>query len=305
MYKKLVLLLVITFPLFCFAQKPTPSSGKIKHYKNFKSNFIIPRNVDVWLPEDYNKNEKYAVLYLQDGQSMFDSAVSYEKSEVGVDETISKLIKDGIIKKCIVVAIWNTMKIRHSEYMPQKPFETFDQKIQDSFYTVKLDKDPMLQHKVQSDNYLKFLVTELKPFIDKKYSTLTTQENTFIGGYSMGGLISVYAMCEYPNVFGGVACLSTWWPGLLPNKKTDLFDAFAIYVQNNLPSPINHKLYFDYGTVRIDYFIKALQLKIDAIAIAKGYTTANFISKEFKGGDHMAKDWRSRFNIPVTFLLGK
>jgi enterochelin esterase-like enzyme len=305
MHKKLFLLLVIASPIFLFAQTPTPSAGKIKHYKNFKSNFIIPRNVDVWLPEDYNKKEKYAVLYLQDGQSMFDSAVSFEKSEVGVDETVAKLIKEGTIKKCIVVAVWNTMKIRHSEYMPQKPFETFEQKVQDSMYAVKLDVDPMLQHKVQSDNYLKFLVTELKPFIDKKYSTLTTQENTFIGGYSMGGLVSVYAMCEYPNVFGGVACLSTWWPGLLPGKKNNLFDAFTSYVEKNLPSATNHKLYFDYGTVRIDYFLKPLQLKIDAIATSKGYTVANLVSKEFKGGDHVAKDWRSRFHFPLEFLLGK
>ena len=305
MFKQIVITVLFLFPFSLIAQKPTPSSGKIKHYKNFKSSFIIPRNVDVWLPEDYNKKEKYAVLYLNDGQAMFDSTVSDEKQEVGVDETLSRLMKEGTIKKCIVVAIWNTRRIRHSEYMPQKPFETFSKKVQDSLYIVTLDKDPMLQHTVQSDNYLKFLVTELKPFIDKKYSTLTTQENTFIGGYSMGGLVSLYAMCEYPTVFGGAACLSNWWPGLIPVKNNILFDAFATYIKSNLPTAATHKLYCDYGTIRIDYFLKPLQLKIDTIASSKGYTPDNFLSKEFIGGDHAAKDWRSRLAIPLMFLLEK
>ena len=73
---------------------------------------------------------------------------------------------------------------------------------------------PVFSGKIQSDNYLKFLVKELKPFIDSSFSTLKDQQNTFIAGSSMGGLISMYAICEYPLVFGGAACLSTHWPGI-------------------------------------------------------------------------------------------
>jgi predicted alpha/beta superfamily hydrolase len=304
MIKILALLLVLS-PSIIVAQSPSVSSGKIKHIQDFPSKFVNPRNIDIWLPEGYNPKSKYAVIYMQDGQGMFDSAVAEDKVEWQVDETLSKLQKEGAIKKCIVVAIWNTGRLRHSEYFPQRPFETFSQKEQDSMYTVKFGKNPMLEHKVQSDNYLNFLVKELKPYIDKNFSTLKDKKNTFIAGSSMGGLISIYAMCEYPDVFGGAACLSTWWAGLLPNKKNIVVAAFNEYLKANLPNPSTHKIYFDYGTIKEDYYIKPLQSKVDSIAIAKGYTTASLLSLEFSGADHSARAWGSRLDKPVFFFLKK
>ena len=79
---------------------------------------------------------------------------------------------------------------------------------------------------VQSDAYLKFLVTELKPFIDSTFSVATDRSNTFIAGSSMGGLISMYAVCEYPAVFGGAACLSTHWPGIFTAENNPIPEAF-------------------------------------------------------------------------------
>ena len=92
-----------------------------------------------------------------------------------------------------------------------------------------------------SDNYLKFIVEELKPFIDSTYSTLIDKENTFIAGSSMGGLISMYAVCEYPNVFGGAACLSTHWPGTFEVENNPIPEIFYNYLTNNLPKPNQNK----------------------------------------------------------------
>ena len=113
--------------------------------------------------------------------------------------------------------------------------------------------------------------------------------NTFIGGSSMGGLISMYAVCEYPAVFGGAMCLSTHWPGLMDTegkKNNPVPKAFLDYLTKNIPDPKVHKFYFDYGDETLDAQYKPFQLQADEIMEAVGYTDKNWISREFKGLDH-------------------
>ncbi len=287
------------------AQIPQVSSGTIKHFTNFKSKFVIERNIDVWLPKGYTTKNRYAVLYMHDGRGLLDAAITGNKQEWGIDETLTQLIDDRKIKNCILVGIWNTEKFRHSEYFPQKPFQSFTKQQQDSIYNFGFTNNKTFATKVQSDNYLKFLVQELKPFIDKNFSTFKDSKNTFVAGSSMGGLISMYAICEYPDVFGGAACISTHWPGILPEKSNLMPNAFYNYLQAAAPNPKNHKFYFDYGSKMYDYFYKPHQLKVDSLMQTKGYTAENYLSREFVGADHSAKSWRARIDIPLLFLLKK
>jgi enterochelin esterase-like enzyme len=296
---------ILLLPILVLAQEPKVSFGTLKHFQNFESKFVEPRNVDVWLPNGYNKKNKYAVLYMNDGEHMFDTSSTSVKKGWNMDETITTLLNEDKIKKCIVVAIWSKGGLRHGEYFPQKPFETLSTNEQDSMYQVKFGVKPMLKIKVKSNEYLKFLVKELKPFIDKNYSTLKDVKNTFIGGASMGGLISWYAVCEYPNVFGGAACLSTHWPGLLPSKNNLVSNAFNKYLLTNVPPALDHRFYFDYGSIQVDWFYKPLQTKVDLLFETKGYAVENYLSKEFKGDDHSNKSWRKRVDIPLLFLLKK
>ncbi len=104
----------------CIAQNPKPSSGTVKRFESFPSKFVSPRNIDVWLPDGYDGKKKYAVLYMHDGQSLFDSTITWNKQEWGVDETLGKLMAAHKVRGCIVVGAWNTV-LRHSEYFPQKP----------------------------------------------------------------------------------------------------------------------------------------------------------------------------------------
>lgn len=106
--------------------------------------------------------------------------------------------------------------------------------------------------KPQSDNYLKFVVTELKPFIAKNYSVNKKRENTFIAGNSMGGLISFYAICEYPETFAGAACLSTHWFGTFTLENNPVHDAFIRYLNENLSHPEKYRIYFDCGDWTLD-----------------------------------------------------
>jgi enterochelin esterase-like enzyme len=286
---------------------PSPSVklGRIIHYNNFVSKYKPAHNIDIWLPEGYNEKLKYAVLYMHDGKSLFDTAITWNKQEWEVDETMSLLLKNNTIKNTIVVAIWNADKMRHSEYFPQKPFEIFTKAIQDSMYLLKRNNGLLFNGKVHSDNYLKFIVQEVKPFIDQNFSTLIDRDNTIIAGSSMGGLISMYAMCEYPNVFGAAACLSTHWPGLIPAKNNPVPTAFLQYLEKNIPPAATHKFYFDYGSVSLDFFYKETQTAVDALFASKGYSNKSYMSKEFLGDGHAEIYWKKRLDIPLLFLLGK
>jgi len=288
-----------------FAQLPKPSSGRIIRTENFSSKHVPARNVDVWLPDNYTASKKYAVLYMHDGQMLFDSSITWNKQEWGVDETLNQLIQQNKIRDCIVVGIWNGGKSRHPEYFPQKPFEALSKEEQQLVYSAYRSGGQSIFSglPISSDNYLKFLVEELKPFIDKNYSTKTDASNTFIAGSSMGGLISLYALCEYPTIFGGAACLSTHWPGLLSMENNPVPAVFFSYLKNHLPSAKQHRIYFDHGTETLDSMYASLQLQVDAIMKQKKYRPSNWISRSWPGQDHSEKSWRSRLDVPFAFLL--
>jgi len=286
------------------AQLPKVSSGSIQRIENFKSKYVDARNIDVWLPDGYSNNEKYAVLYMHDGQMLYDAASSWNKTAWEVDEVAGKLMTENKIRKFIVVGVWNNDKKRHPEYFPQKPFESLSKEQIDKITNELKAKGRVAEEfKPISDNYLKFLVTELKPFIDKSFFTKKDQQNTFIAGSSMGGLISMYAICEYPNVFGGAACLSTHWPGTYKVEDNPIPAVFFNYLKVNLPNPKNHKIYFDCGDQTLDALYPSLQRKVDIIMKSKGYDETNWITKFFPGEDHSEKSWSKRLNIPLTFLL--
>ena len=279
--------------------------GKVIRHTTFNSNFVNARNVDVWLPENYSNQKKYAVLYMHDGQMLFDTSNAWNKQEWGIDEAMADLFHQQKIKDCIVVGIWNDSKNRHIDYFPQKPFEALTKAEQDTMYAAnRQNGNSVFSGKVQSDNYLKFLVNELKPFIDSAYHTQNDVGNTFIAGSSMGGLISIYALCEYHNVFGGAACLSTHWPGIF--KADNPFPkAMQFYLKTHLPEAKNHQIYFDYGTETLDAMYEPFQLEVDKIMANKGYSNKNWMTKKFEGENHSEIAWRKRVKIPLEFLLRK
>lgn len=288
------------------AQEVKVTSGKIQRFANFQSKLIDARNVDVWLPEGYSNKEKYAVLYMHDGQALYDAESTWNKQAWEIDQVAGKLISEGKTQKFIIVGIWNNGQKRHPEYFPQKPYESLSQ-IQKDTITAQLQKAGRTKEifAPYSDLYLKFLVTELKPFIDKNFSTKPDQKNTFIAGSSMGGLISMYAICEYPKVFGGAACISTHWPGVFSSDNNPIPDAFVNYLKTNLPNPKDHKIYFDYGDQTLDALYKPLQEKADAVMKAEGFTSKNWETKFFPGENHSEEAWAKRLDIPLLFLLKK
>jgi enterochelin esterase-like enzyme len=306
MNKKLIIILFFFSTMFLFSQRINVSAGNIEVYENFPSKYVTPRNVSVWLPENFYPKKKYTVLYMHDGQMLFDANTTWNKQEWGVDECLTELTRAGKIRNVIVVGIWNSESHRHPEYFPQKPYDslTIDDKQK---ITESLQKAGRINEEFKpfSDAYLKFIVEELKPFIDKTYPTLKEMQYTFTAGSSMGGLISMYAVCEYPDVFGGAACLSTHWPGTFETDNNPIPDAFYSYLKKNLPDPKTHRFYFDYGTETLDEIYEPYQKKVDVILKEKGYISENWVTKKFEGANHSEAAWRMRLAIPMEFLFHK
>ena len=108
------------------------NGGELIKIEDFQSKYVSARNVDIWLPDNYNKKDSYAVLYMHDGHSLFDSLTTWNGQEWAVDETMTKLLKQHRIRNTIVVGIWNSGANRQSDYFPQKPFESLPKKFRDS-----------------------------------------------------------------------------------------------------------------------------------------------------------------------------
>ena len=279
--------------------------GTLVHYPSFPSDLVEPRPVDVWLPDGYEESDSpYPVIYMHDGQFMFDRPTSpyastWERTKGliyggvfwNVDETMARLIAKKQIRPTIVVSVWNLPNVkRRTEYMPQKP-------VTEEIGRLLVAESDITREAITSDNYLRFLVSELKPFIDKTYLTKPDADNTLIMGSSMGGMISAYAVSEYPEVFGAAACLSTHWV---------LGEGAAVkWYKNNWPTAGKHRLYFDYGTKSIDAGYEPFQKMMDAVMRQKGYReNEDWVTRRFEGASHRPKAWRERLHIPLIFLLG-
>jgi enterochelin esterase-like enzyme len=303
-YFRIVLLLL---PIFWSCKSESisgkdPTPGTITTLPAFPSAYVDSRPISIWLPSSYDSTKRYAVLYMQDGQMLFDSTVTWTRQEWKVDETMMTLLHEHKIRDAIVVGIHNNQQWRASEYFPQAIVDSIPPEYRD--HLVK----GWLQNKPQADNYIKFLILELKPYIDSVYSTIPESSGTFVVGSSMGGLISLYALCEYPDVFGGAACISTHWPLSDPQDvpaldHLNLARFFRFYLMKHLPSPEGHILYFDYGTATLDSFYKPHQMLVDTIVFQKGYTSENWVTKEYPGEEHNESAWAKRLHIPLEFLL--
>jgi enterochelin esterase-like enzyme len=234
---------------------------------------------------------------MHDGQALFDGATSMSKKGWQVDAAMTALLKDGRIRNTIVVGIWNTNYSRHAEYFPQKVVPLIEEPTRSQFVSQGLQGNP------RADNYLKFLVEELKPLIDRRYPTKPDKDNTFIMGSSMGGIISLYAISEYPQVFGGAACLSTHWIGAFESNAVIPLATFR-YFQDHLPDPATHRIYMDRGTTELDALYPIYQNFADVMMRDKGYSATNFQTLVFEGSGHNELDWSRRLDKPLTFLLG-
>ena len=276
---------------------PTVSRGQLERFPQFNSRFIQPRDVVVWLPEGYQTGDTCDVLYMHDGNMLFDATTTWNRQEWRVDEVMDSLMRSGQIRPCIVVGIYNTDD-RIAEYLPAKTWR----------YVAEADRKNVDLKRLTADAYLQFIVEELKPFIDERYRPLTSREHTFMMGSSMGGLISLYALCEYPQVFGGVACLSSHLSMAHVSRSLDSESwatGFRNYVAQHLPETNGSLIYMDHGTKAFDKGYGKYQVLLDSVFIDNGWDGQHYKSLVFEGQGHNEATWSQRLDQPVLFLLRK
>ncbi len=299
-------LLIFTMLAGCADEQAisTLTAGRIVPIENFKSEFGFEKDISVWLPPDYSEDQQYAVLYMQDGQELFDASTTLFKQEWSADEVASQLMSEGIVRDFIIVAVHHAGTGRFSEYLPQKPYMAIAETERREFSEIEMPfGGKLFESEIRSDRYVQFLVEELKPYIDRSFPVLGDRDNTFVMGSSMGGLISIYAISEYPDVCGGAACLSTHWPGSMDLENNPFWAEMLDYLEINLPSPHNHRIYFDHGSEGLDAMYGEIQLKVDELMRVKGFDETNWTTRTFPGADHTPIDWGKRLRLPMTFLL--
>ncbi len=251
---------------------------------------IAPRPVDLWLPPGYDPARRYPVIYMHDGQNLFEPGHAYAGIDWGIDEALTALMADRDSPGALVVGVWNSGPTRWNDYMPQAPLALPEVRATAQTYADRFSGE------VVSDAYLRFLVTVLKPWVDAHYPTLPDRAHTAVMGSSMGGLISLYALTQYPAVFGVAACVSTHWPAG--------GHALVDYFGGVLPKPGAHRLYFDFGTETLDALYEPFQHRMDAHLEAAGYTPGrDWVTRKFPGAEHSEVAWRVRAPEILQFVV--
>lgn len=276
--------------------RQSPDCGKIERIQVYAPTLQENMDIDVWLPEGYNTESSYPVIYMHDGQNLYDANSTWNHQAWEMDRTACELIAAGEVKPFIIVGIHSDPDRRVSQLMPEKAVK--DAGLEDLMDEVKLKGKP-----VMGDEYAEFVVNTLKPLIDSTYSTSSDLENTYVMGSSMGGLMSLYLISEYPEVFGGAGCLSTHWYGSL-NAGNKFGDAMMKYIESKIPDPSDHRLYFDHGTTTIDQYYGPWETKALLIVQEKGYIYGvNLDSYIDYGAPHEESAWSARVARPLKFLL--
>jgi enterochelin esterase-like enzyme len=242
---------------------------------------------------------------MHDGQNLFDASRA-AFGEWGVDEALSALVATGRTHGAVVVGIENTTH-RRREYLPAPLLEAIAPPVRASILA-------SIEGASESGGYIRFLTDELKPAIDNQFRVRTDRANTFVMGSSMGGLISLEALFQRPDVFGAAACLSTHWPlRFEPFESADamvawqeaVLPAITGYIEAGAPRPGRHRILFDHGTLNLDRWYRPYQLAADTAFLRLGYgDRADYRSTVYPGADHNEPSWRARLETPLRFLLG-
>lgn len=264
--------------------------GRLVYWTDVRSAHLEPtRHVEIWLPPavDESDSTRYPVLYMHDGQNLFDPRIANTGVDWGVDEAVVRLIQRGVMTPVIVVGVWNTAA-RLREYSPWH----------------------------DASAYARFLIEELMPRVNAAFPTLSGPEHTTVMGSSMGGLLSLYLVLQHPDVFGACGCLSThvplseaglaaWLPDLVTTGTPDTVPYLVREIQSGISVPPGVRYWFDYGTLGLDAQYGPVHDAVRSWLRQQGLVEGDdFVVRRYEGADHNEASWRARLDDPLTFLFG-
>jgi predicted alpha/beta superfamily hydrolase len=253
-------------------------TGNIRLHRALPSRFLAhARDVIVYLPPDYESspNAYYPVLYLQDGQNLFDAATAFIPGhDWKADETAEELILSGQVRPFIMVGIYHAGESRLEEYTP--------------------DKDSTHPDGGKARLYGRFLTEELKPFIDSVYRTLPGPRHNAIGGSSLGALVSIFTALNFSDVFGHVVALSpsVWW------NRNAMVRRVA-----GLESKRSVRIWLDMGTEEGPGALRSVRAMREAL-VAKGWVEGiDLRYLEIEGANHSEDAWAARIGEVLRWLF--
>jgi hypothetical protein len=297
----LLFVLALLFAVPCFAE------GHLDRFPAFASTFVPARMVTVWTPEGYDpKGPPLPVLYMQDGENLYEPSRSLSHADWEVDKTVSRLLREGKIPPVIIVGI-ESGAARGREYLPRKLYDDLPEATREQV-RASWGGEPT------SDAYLRFLVTEVKPFVEAHYAVRTEPRSSFIMGSSMGGLISLYAQAEYPEIFAGSASLSMHfllgepWRAMIKVDPAQLepavIGAFERYLTQARLPPGQHRIYVDRGDQTLDAYYAPYLPDFDRLMQRLGWIEGStYQSMLFPGTAHTESAWAARLPTALVFLL--
>jgi predicted alpha/beta superfamily hydrolase len=265
--------------------------GRLEYWKDVRSAFLgRTRHVEIWLPPGYDSAPatRYPVLYMHDGQNLFDPRLAFGGVDWGVDEAVVRLVGQGAIPPIIVVGVWNTAD-RWKEYSPWHG----------------------------ASDYARFLIEELVPRVNREFRTLTGPANTAVMGSSMGGLLSYYLVTYHPEVFGACGCESTHFPlseavaaqvfpGFTPAGTPDTTPYIIRDIAGGLGAPPGARYRFDYGSMGLDSAYAPTHEAVRAWLLRQGRVEGrDFVVQRYQGATHNETSWRARLDDQLVFLFGR
>jgi predicted alpha/beta superfamily hydrolase len=258
-------------------------TGNIQHHPEFPSRLLNnSRDIWVYLPPGYRRSTRarYPVFYLHDGQNVFDAATAFGGTEWNADETAQGLIKQRLIEPLIIVAVGGAGEDRIHEYAPTNgPLDP--------------DGNPEAKSRGLLREYGRFLIEELKPFIDQTYRTRPDEDSTGLGGSSLGGLASLILSFWFPDTFTRIAALSPsiWWDDCVIHRIVDEIDE----------APRSSRIWLDTGTHE-EGWERAAHFR-DKL-VERGWRLHDDLHyKEVSGAEHTEWAWSVRFEAVLRFLF--
>lgn len=249
---------------------------ELRRHERFRSRFLRnQRDFIVYLPPRYHEEpqRRFPVLYMHDGQNLFDGATSFVPGmDWHVGHTADDFILTGAVQPLIIVGIYNVGKVRIQEYTPTKA--------------------PRLGGG-RADRYAKFLIHEVMPFIQREYRALPDPRVTGMGGSSLGGLLSLYLGLKHPQIFGRLAALSpsVWW-----NQRVILRFVATAPVE---PRP---RIWLDIGTKEGPRIVQEVEQFRDVL-LQKGWQLGRDLHYErIEGAEHNEAAWAQRVGPFLQFL---
>ena len=286
---------------------PTISEGRVVTWQSLDGGAAGKMTVWVWLPPEYGeaKGKRFPVLYMHDGQNLFDKALTAYNQEWQMDEAIPRMARQGDLRSWIVVGV-QSPKARYTALFPQKLFSLLS-----ADYRKRVEGLETSEPKgaLAGDEYLKFMVGTVKARVDREFRTLEGPEDTAVMGSSMGGLMAFYAMAEYPGVFGQAAAVSMHIPLAGVERGEDhskwaaeSTDAFRRYIATSGMKPGKNRLYVDHGTATLDEAYAPYSKLFIPMLEAAGWTGSNVMFRTYAGAEHNETAWAQRVDIPLAFL---